>query len=131
KLLRASTHASGTPITSEIAVAADAVHSESTSAWVASEPLSAAARLPQGARMSSPASGRTRKATAISAGASKGAGTDRGPPPGRGRRRARGPAAAGGAPGSLAARQAGRRGQGTHRRYPPAWVRASQTPQRR
>ena len=44
KLLRASTHASGTPMTSEIAVLADAVHSDRTRAWVASDPLRAAPR---------------------------------------------------------------------------------------
>src|SRR5713101_2759581 len=46
------------------------------------------ANLPQGARIISPARGSTRKATATSAGASKGAGTDREAPP-RAARRAR------------------------------------------
>ena len=81
KLLRASTHASGTPMTSEIAVVAEAVHSERTSAWVASDPLRAAPRCRHGARISSPTRGSTRKPTAISAGTSKGAGTDRDAPP--------------------------------------------------
>src|SRR5271157_1987788 len=81
KLLRASTHASGIPITREIAVLADAVHSERVRAWVASDPLRAAPRLPQGARISNPARGSTRKPTAITAGTSKGAGTDREVPP--------------------------------------------------
>ena len=60
---------------------ADAVHSERIRAWVASAPLRAAPILPQGARISSPTRGSTRKPTAISAGASKGAGTDREAPP--------------------------------------------------
>ena len=81
KLLRASTHASGTPMTREIAVVTDAVHRERTSAWVASDPLRAAPRWRQGARISSPTSGSTRKPTAIRAGTSKGAGTDREAPP--------------------------------------------------
>src|SRR5580704_2023986 len=81
KLLRASTHASGTPITTEIAVLAVAVHSERTRAWVASDPLRAAPSLPQGARISRPAKGKIKNAIAISAGASKGAGTDREVPP--------------------------------------------------
>jgi hypothetical protein len=65
----------------EITVAAVAVHSDSRSAWVAAGPLRTDPSLPQGARITNPASGSTRKATAISAGASKGAGTDRGAPP--------------------------------------------------
>ena len=44
KLVRASTHASGTPTSSEIPVAVVAVHTDSTSAWVASDPASAAPR---------------------------------------------------------------------------------------
>src|SRR4029077_4895512 len=88
KLVRASTHASGTPMTTEIAVLTVAVHSERVSAWVASDPLRAAPSLPHGARISNPASGRTRNRIAISAGASKGAGTDRDAPP-RAVRRAR------------------------------------------
>jgi hypothetical protein len=81
KLPRASTHASGTPITSEIPVVAEAVHTERTRAWVASDPLSAAPRFRHGARINSPTKGSTRKTAAISAGASKGAGTDREAPP--------------------------------------------------
>src|SRR6266516_1395904 len=81
KLLRASTHASGTPMAREINVDVDAVHSERIRAWVASAPLRAAPIRPQGARISSPTRGSTRKPTAISAGASKGAGTDREAPP--------------------------------------------------
>src|SRR5205809_819787 len=81
KLLRASTHASGTPMAREINVDADAVHSERIRAWVASAPLRAAPIRPQGARISSPTRGSTRNPTAISAGASKGAGTDREAPP--------------------------------------------------
>src|SRR5690242_21671842 len=57
------------------------VHTERTRAWVASVQLRAAPRCRQGARISSPARGRTKKAIAISAGASRGAGTDRGVPP--------------------------------------------------
>ena len=68
--------------------AADAVHSDSTSAWVASDPLRAAASLLQGARISSPARGSTRKATATSAGTSNGAGAGLEVPP-RTARRAR------------------------------------------
>src|SRR6516162_5195438 len=68
-------------MTREIAVLTDAVHNERTSAWVASDPLSAAPRRPQGARISRPARGSTRNATATSAGASSGAGTDRDAPP--------------------------------------------------
>ena len=68
-------------MTREIAVLTDAVHSERVRAWVASDPLRAAPSLPQGARISSPARGRTRNRTAISAGTSKGAGTDREAPP--------------------------------------------------
>src|ERR1700730_6124580 len=88
KLLRASNHASGTPITREIAVAAVAVHSDSWRAWVASDPLRADPSLRHGARITSPARGSSRKATATSAGASNGAGTDLGEPP-RAARRAR------------------------------------------
>src|SRR6266700_6005590 len=81
KLPRASSHASGTPIIREIAVAAVAVHSDNWRAWVASDPLSTDPSLPQGARITSPARGSTRKATATSAGASNGAGADLGAPP--------------------------------------------------
>src|SRR6266542_2885911 len=88
KLPRASTHASGTPMITAIAVAADAVHSDSTSAWTASEPLSTAASRCQGTRNTSPASGSTRNAIATIAGASSGAGADLDPPP-RSTRRAR------------------------------------------
>src|SRR6266568_2163021 len=77
----ASTQASGTPIAREIAVLADAVHTERMRAWVASDPLRAAPSRPHGARISRPAKGRIRKTTAISAGTSKGAGTDREAPP--------------------------------------------------
>src|SRR5215467_10778951 len=77
KVVRASTHASGTPMTREIPVVTVAVHRERMRAWVASVPLRTAARCLHGARTSRPARGSTRKATAISAGASKGAGTDR------------------------------------------------------
>ena len=68
-------------MTIEITVAADAVHSDSVRAWVASEPLRTEPSLPQGARTISPIRGSTRKATATSAGPSNGAGTDLGPPP--------------------------------------------------
>ena len=54
---------------------------DKTSACVASDPLRALPRLLHGARINSPASGSTRKATAISAGTSNGAGTDREAPP--------------------------------------------------
>src|SRR5262249_11653113 len=80
KLVRASTHASGTPMTRETPVVTDAVHRERTRAWVASDPLRAAPICPQGARINSPASGSSKNATAISAGTSSGAGTDRGAP---------------------------------------------------
>jgi hypothetical protein len=81
KLLRARTHASGTPMAREIAVLAVAVHSERTRACVASDPLRAAPILPHGARISSPARGSTRKPIAISAGTSSGTGTDSDAPP--------------------------------------------------
>ena len=81
KLVRASTQASGTPMTTAIPVAVVAVHRERTRAWVASDPPSAAPRCRHGARISSPIKGRTRNATAISAGTSNGTGTDRGAPP--------------------------------------------------
>ena len=57
-----------------MAVAVVAVHSDSSSAWVASALAQGRPRLRHGARISSPASGRTRKAIAISAGTSSGAG---------------------------------------------------------
>src|ERR1700729_4081818 len=85
---RASSHASGTPMTREIAVAVVAVHSESWRAWVASAPLSAAARPLHGARIRSPASGSPRKAPAPGPAPSGGPGPDRDEPP-RAARRAR------------------------------------------
>ena len=64
-------------MTRAIAVVADAVHKERTRAWVTSDPLRAAPRPLQGARMSSPTKGSTKKPTAINAGASNGAGAER------------------------------------------------------
>lgn len=81
KALRASTHASGTPMTSDTAVATVEVHKESCSAPEASNPRRVDQISRHGALTIRPASGSIRNAPATSAGASKGTGTDRDPSP--------------------------------------------------
>src|SRR3712207_4350347 len=72
---RASTQASGTPRTRESPVAAVAETRLSRSACPTAGLVSCGPSSPQGARMTRPASGRTRKATARTAGTSSGTGT--------------------------------------------------------
>src|SRR5919205_277098 len=71
---RASPQASGTPRTRESPVAAVAETRLSRSACPTAGPASCGPSCPQGARMTRPASGRTRKATARTAGTSSGRG---------------------------------------------------------